>query len=190
MVKLKKGRYRFNFEPCDNFTLSHGSNIYHSRDIAGSNCCDVNIMQDGMYTCSQECTNTFISDCISAGDNITLPKAERGRIRPIKIVYNEELEGTPARIFTTANPAVIELGAKFKTFPIQIKLFILLHEYAHLFYETEWKVDTLALKLFLQMGGNPSQAFYALSKVLKDTPENNERVQRLFNTLKINNYVS
>jgi len=68
-------------------------------------------------------------------------------------------------------------------------MFILLHEYGHMFYKTEHKTDCYALKKYLQMGLPPSMAFYALAKVLHDTPANEARIKKLFTELKENGYV-
>ena len=123
-------------------------------------------------------------------NSIELYKYERNREKPIKIVYNEKLTGTPARIFSNMNPAIIEVSPSFYKYPPQVRMFILLHEYGHLFYETEHKTDLYALKEYLKLGLNASQAFFALAKVLHPSPKSQERIKRLFNELKSNGYVS
>ena len=192
-MQLKRGRYKFSYKPCNNFQLLHGNSVYHSRDHKAGTECIVNVTKPGKYTSNRECVHNFIGEIPEAGNEIVIPEPERERIREVVIKYNPDLgmEGTPARIFTNMRPAVIELGPRFYTLPIQARVFILLHEYAHLFYATEWKVDALALKMFLQQGFNPSQAFYALSKVLnQENPDNLDRVTKLFNELKLNGYVN
>lgn len=186
-MQLKKGKHRFRYSPCNNFTLLHGGNVYHSRDHRAGTECVVNVVKDGEYTTNRKCVHSFLGDIDTNGNEIQLPAPERDRIREVVFRYNPEIPatGTPARIFTNMRPAVIEIGPRFFTMPIQSRLFILFHEYAHLFYETEWKVDQLALKLFLDAGYNPSQAVYALTKVLRrSNPESMERITALFNNLK------
>ena len=115
---------------------------------------------------------------------------ERQREKPIQIVFNPELDenSTPARIFTELG--VIEIGKKFLPLPPQQKMFILLHEYGHLFYKDEHKTDIYALKNYLQLGFNPSQAFRALSEVLHRSPENLKRIEGLFKAMKTGGYVN
>jgi hypothetical protein len=186
-IMLGKGCYRFDLlHPSDNFVLrSSDGSIYHYRELPkGASSLEVNILHPDYYECSQFCNYCEIGDVKENGENIELPTAERFRLRPVTVQFNPYLKGTPARIFTGRNPALIEVSSRFYQFPKQIRLFILLHEYGHLFYETEWKVDLFALKMFLGQGYNESQAFYALSKVLGDGAENTNRITRLFNTIK------
>jgi hypothetical protein len=159
--------------------------IYHSRDLPeGTNKVNVNILKPDYYTTDKYCTFQKCGEVVSEGEGIELPEAERFRLKDITVSYNPYLNGTPARIFTTRQPALIEVGPKFYTLPKQIRLFVLLHEYGHLFYATEWKVDRFAVKMFLQMGYNKSQALYAVSKVLNiENEENRDRINRMFNTL-------
>jgi hypothetical protein len=112
----------------------------------------------------------------------TLPEPERNRYKPFKIEFNKELKGTPARIFT--QEGVIEVAPTYYKLDPPTRLFILLHELGHYFYETEWKTDTFALYYYLKLGYNKSQAFYALSKVLHPSAGNMERITRLFNKTK------
>jgi hypothetical protein len=112
----------------------------------------------------------------------TLPEPERNRLKPFRIEYKPDLIGTPARIFTDAG--LVEIGPEFNRHEPPTKLFILLHELGHYYYKTEWKTDTFALYWYLKLGYNKSQAFYALTKVLKTSPANMERILNLFNKIK------
>jgi hypothetical protein len=109
--------------------------------------------------------------------NVVLPEVERMKEKPCEIKYNKKLTGTPARIFTDAG--VIEIGDEFYKYPPPIRLFILLHEYSHFFYKTESFCDLWAAKKFVEAGYNASNALYSISKVLKKTPFNVERIKFL-----------
>ncbi len=191
IAKILQGSYVFSLqEPCNFFRLcSPDGDCYFIRYLKeGTKQITINVNHDDNYTSNVPFTITPTENKIS-GDSIELYQPERWRWRDIQVVYNPNLKGTPARIYTLQTPAKIEVGDKFYTLPKQVRFFILLHEYGHLFYETELKVDTFALKVFLNCGCNPSQAFYALSKVLKTSPEGMERIINIYNKLKTANYV-
>lgn len=138
----------------------------------------------------------------------SLPPFERNRVKDVTIVNNYDLKDTPARIFT--DEGKIEKGALFNTYNNPTKVFFLLHEVGHLYYgitkedikrakeiggikgkewlkkktlQSEQYCDLFALSHFLQMGYNMSTAMYALTNVLKRTPENKERVLFIYNKL-------
>jgi hypothetical protein len=111
-----------------------------------------------------------------------LPTPERNKLKNFKIEFNPTLNGTPARIFTDSG--LVEIGPNFQNYDPPTKLFILLHELGHFYYKTEWKTDTFALYWYLKLGYNKSQAFYALSRVLKTSPENMKRLINVFNKIK------
>lgn len=111
-----------------------------------------------------------------------LPTPERNRLKPFNIEFKADLKGTPARIFTDAG--LVQIGPEFNRHEPPTKLFILLHELGHYYYKTEWKTDTFALYWYLKLGYNKSQAFYALTKVLKTSPRNMTRILNLFNKIK------
>lgn len=110
-----------------------------------------------------------------------LPEAERDRLKPVEVVYNPELENTPARIFT--DTGVIEVGRRFDGLPQPIKLFLLLHEQGHLFYKSEEKCDLFALVNFLRMGYNRSTGYYALAQILRRSRQNIDRVKNIFDNI-------
>ena len=113
--------------------------------------------------------------------DFSLPPFERDRIKDSTIIFNPDLANTPARIFT--NEGVIEKGRDFYKYPFPIRVFFLLHEYGHFYYKTEMYCDLFALVNFLQMGYNMSTAIYALTNVLRRTPENKERILYIYNHL-------
>lgn len=112
---------------------------------------------------------------------VILPPHERkGLEKPVEIKYHPELtkeKGTPARHYT--HKGLIEIGDFFNSLPPAIRYFILLHEYAHFFYETEHYCDLWAAKKFIAEGYNNSTAYYALTEVLRDTDENTKRILSL-----------
>lgn len=87
-----------------------------------------------------------------------LPPPDRNRLKHYTIVFNPELTGSPARNFT--GKGLIETGTKFKTYPAQLRLFILLHEMAHFWYKAESDCDLWAAIHFIGMGYNNSTALY------------------------------
>jgi hypothetical protein len=186
--KLEAGTYTIKLErPVSVFSmLDSNGEIYHIRELPeGTNDISVNIVKSDNYTSN---CDYFISNkepLKSGGNDIEFADVERFRLKPIKVVRNPYLQGTPARIFTMRNPALIEVGNKFYGYPKQVRWFILLHEFGHLFYKTEWKVDKFALWAFLQMGYNKSQAFYALSKTLTNSEQSTDRIKRLFDSLNV-----
>lgn len=186
-IFLDAGCYTFRLlQPASTFhVFDENGDTYHTRDMPeGETTLDVNIVHPMAVKCSAPCVVVGMKDIQASGDSIKLAVPERLRIRPIIVRFNPYMTGTPARIFTQKHPALIEVGEKFYSYPQQIRLFILLHEYGHLFYKTEWKVDRFALKCFLGMGFNKSNAFYALSKVLHgDNPQSVDRINKAFLTI-------
>lgn len=112
-----------------------------------------------------------------------LPPAERTRIKDVKFIYNPNLTGTPARIYTATG--VIEHSPQWKALPRPIRLFIDLHEQGHLFYATEEYCDVWALVNYLRMGYNRSMAFYTLYNILGKTDNNIKRLEYLLTQIKI-----
>ena len=190
-LQLTKGIHKLQLKrPYKAFKLFHNGDIWIDR-ILPKDTKEINAycMFDGEYSSPNEFDVVETKPLIQEENTIKLYTRERERERPIKIQFNANLTGTPARIFTNRNPAVIEVGERFYSYPPPVRMFILLHEYGHMFYKTEHKTDCYALKKYLQMGLPPSMAFYALAKVLHDTPANEARIKKLFTELKENGYV-
>lgn len=187
-MRIAKGFYKITFQqPVNYFELRRGKNVYYFRHFNEADSTCIGINHDSDYTANVPFQITPARR--PQRPAIKLDAPERNRWKPVKVVHNSGLVTTPARIFTMENPARIETGKAFENFSEQVKYFILLHELGHLFYETEDKVDNFALRYFLKQGYNPSQAFYALSTVLKRSPQAMDRIYKLFNTLQKNNYV-
>lgn len=164
----------------------HSANgeLYYLRELDGTlGEVNINIVHAGKYTSNIPVDVQNINTLKRSGYDIDLPQPERNRVKPFKIVENDDLgvNDTPARIFT--DTGVIEVGQKFKQYPPPIRLFILLHEFGHFYYKTEWKTDLFALKLYLMLGYNESNAFYALSKVLGHSEQSVDRIKRIFNAI-------
>ena len=123
-----------------------------------------------------------ITDIVKPEIDIDLPPYERDRIKDFTITDNFSIGDTPARIFT--HNGVIERGKKFYTFPKPMRVFFLLHEIGHFFYKTEEYCDLFALVHFVRMGYNPSTAVLCMTRGLKRSKQNVERVKNLFNQLK------
>lgn len=189
---LKKGNYTLFFAPTSNFTLTNnGGEIWISREWGvKQKQCNVNIVYAGEYNSETPFKAKRNGDITKGGFDIPVDIPERFRFKNFVINYRNDIGNTPARINTMVSPAIIEVSDKWKAYPPQVRLFVLLHEMGHMFYQTEDKCDNFALKLYLQQGFNASQAFYALSKILHPQGEGLHRIQKLFSTLKYNNYVS
>jgi len=115
--------------------------------------------------------------------NAILPAPERINTATGVHIGGENLPiKSPARIFPKTGK--IETNHDFKKLPPPVRLFILLHEKAHLLYKTEKYCDQYALKHFLEMGYNHSTAMYCLTRILGNGKEANERKQNLFNEIK------
>lgn len=119
---------------------------------------------------------------------IDLPPPERSREFGINKITVDNLSNSPARIYT--DTGIIVLNPKFFSYPIEQKLFILLHEVGHFYYKTEWKADQYAAHHYLKIGLNPSQAFKSLAGILHETRKdgtpneiNIDRIQRIYNLL-------
>jgi hypothetical protein len=195
-IDLKKGSYTVQFlKPLpQGFKLFRAVNddLWIDRDLFKKfEKISFNIHFPGEYESNVYFKVVEFSPLFLEKNNIDLFEPERKQERPIKIVFNPKLgiEDTPARIFPNQNPALIEIGQRFKSYPSQVRMFILLHEYGHMFYKTEHKTDLYALKKYLELGYNASMAFWALAKVLHTSPQGIDRITKLFNQLKLNGYV-
>lgn len=151
----------------------------------------VNLPFSGFYSFSGDgFVKMGTTPLIKSELNITLPPPERVRNFGVNKITFDNLSNSPARIYTTENTIV--LNPKFLSYPIEIRLFILLHEVGHFYYKTEWKCDQYAAHHFLQMGCNPSQAFDSLAGVLHTEKAdgttnfiNMDRVNKIYKLLTI-----
>jgi hypothetical protein len=130
-----------------------------------------NVDYDIVKICSIEIPSTFPK----------LPPADRDRIKSTTVIYNPDLQGTPARIYTDSG--VIEVGKRFLELIKPVQRFLLWHEKGHLFYSEEENCDMYALVNFLREGYNQSTGYYALSKVLKVSAQNIDRIKANFKNI-------
>jgi len=158
-----------------------GQCVYH-RHLGHADNFSLNLPSVGTYYFGDDLQVRDRLHLVPNKVKFSLPEPERNRYKPFKIEFNGKLKGTPARIFT--QEGVIEVSPQYYKYDPPTRLFILLHELGHYFYQTEWKTDTFALYYYLKLGYNKSQAFYSLSKVLHPSERNMERIIRLFNKTK------
>lgn len=173
---------RLTFEPARALLVTDSeNNIYHLRTFDNLTTeCVVNFPKNGTYQIKQAKGIKKSPLVYCDLSNFKLPEIERNRAKKgTKIVLNENLKGTPARIFTHKN--IIEISPAFKKLPFQVQKFIIFHEIGHFFYSTEWKTDAFALYWFLKKGYNESNAYYSLSKILSRNNDNIERIQKMAN---------
>ena len=190
-TQLNKGLHTIQFKGTPSaFKLFLDGDVWIDRLLPpNASKINVHILFPGVYESSED-FDVIKSEPLPQNDNtIKLYERERERERPIQIVHVPGLTSTPARIFTTMNPARIEVGDRFYEYPKPVRMFILLHEYGHMFYKSEHKTDCFALKKYLEMGLPPSMAYWALAKVLHTSEASLFRIKKLFTELKENGYV-
>lgn len=159
--------------------------LYYIRDFGDFTDVNINLKNQGKYTFNVPVQilsrQPIVISCPIKRSE--LPPFERNYPLPDKWEKNIEMGRTPARMLS--KHGLIETSDKFDSYPLEWKVYILLHELAHSKYKTEWKADTLALYWFCHLGYNHSQALYSLSKVLhKDNPKNFERIENIYNFVK------
>lgn len=161
--------------------------LYHERDfgkepVKSTPIIKVNCVPSGNYTFTPQPDKI---DSVplekKAWQKLTLPPPERNRFKKYTIVTNEYLSGTPARNYSHIGE--IQVSPEFHNLSIQVQRFIVLHEIGHFFYETEWKCDLFALRNYLKLGFNPSNAFLALKNILSHSKENIERIETLYQSI-------
>lgn len=164
------------------FVLRDGSgDVHYFRYLNGSiPRIKFNMPIAGMYTTDNEIQVVKIVP-IEIPDNLpTLPPAERDRLKPVTFVFNPNLKFTAS---INTHTGIIEHGPKYMGLIKPVQIFIDEHEKGHMFYKTEEKCDLFALVNFIRMGYNESTAYYALSSVIKKSPEQMKRVKDMFNNL-------
>ncbi|ADY51448.1 hypothetical protein Pedsa_0876 [Pseudopedobacter saltans DSM 12145] len=95
-----------------------------------------------------------------------------------KIIRVPDLGATPARV--NRRTGVMEISLKhMKAMPVAHRLFVMLHEQAHVELQTtdEVKADAYAFKKYADMGYSLKESVKALTKVLNENnPEHNWRM--------------
>jgi hypothetical protein len=157
---------------------------YYVRDFGDFDTIDINLKNKGKYTFSVPVQVIYRKN-LEAKCPIKLselPKYERDYPLPENWEKDIQMGRTPARMY--AKHGILQTSPNFNNYPLEWRVYILLHELAHSKYKTEWKADTLALYWFCHLGYNYSQALYALSKVLHQSPLNIERINNIYNRIK------
>jgi len=111
----------------------------------------------------------------------TLPPAQRDRWKPVTIVKDPGLRGTPAQIFT--DTGLIKTAPVFDQYPLPVQKFLIEHEKGHFFYVDENACDLFALINYLRMGYNASMAYATMSKILGKSRENIQRLKDILNSI-------
>lgn len=146
----------------------------------------VNLPRSGKYEIQPAPQNiTFENLPLNQYQNIELPTPDRvPNGKTLFVSSNPCPKFTPARMnrFT----GEVQVRDDFKKLPNEQRYFILMHEEGHTLYSKEEDCDLYALKKFLNKGFNPSQAFYALKKNLRNAPENYARIKKIFDQIKEN----
>ncbi len=70
---------------------------------------------------------------------------------------------------------------KFCNLPLFWKIFIIYHEYGHLYYRDEIKADTFAFYHFIKNGYPESQAVLCYTAILQESGANLKRIKNLLN---------
>ncbi|OJJ16745.1 hypothetical protein BKI52_33090 [marine bacterium AO1-C] len=98
------------------------------------------------------------------------------------ILYFQNLQGTttPARIHKRTGEIQIS-AAKFRKMTVPMRIFILLHEWAHWYKRSgnEIECDLFAARIFLGLGFPRYEAMSAVTEVLTDHPDHVERAVKL-----------
>lgn len=171
--------------PVSSFSLfDSDGKLYFQRDLKNADTIKLNINDVGVYKTDAEIKyiKTFprvVWSCFIEN----LPEPEKNiEKKEMFFRYNGNLTHTPARI--DVKTGRIEYGDFFINLPKPIQDFIILHEIGHNYYTTEKYADAYALKHYIENYGNPSQAFYALSKVFKHPEYQKERIYNIYNNIK------
>lgn len=158
------------------------NNIYYFRYLGYAPRIKFNIPDVGEYYSDTDFEVVKIVPIETPKTYPVLPPAERNRGNSFTYRINKDINGqTPARIYT--DTGLIEVSEDFFQLPIPVRIFLLLHEQAHIFYSTEQFCDEMAMINFLRLGYNASNAYYALTDTLSRSPLSVDRMKYLFNSI-------
>lgn len=171
----------------ETFSVYLNNELYYFRKLNGQKKIKFNVCHAGNYKMDG---GVFSFELLPFTLSATLdklpplPAKERNKDATLSEVFAAikiqpgDFNNCPARIW--AQRGLIETSTSFSTLPAAIRFFILLHETGHIFYKTEWKCDLFALHEFLKAGYNESTAMYALTQLLGNKPEHEQRINSLF----------
>tara|TARA_Y100001938_G_C8053200_1_gene413015 strand:- start:533 stop:1231 length:699 start_codon:yes stop_codon:yes gene_type:complete len=129
----------------------------------------------------------FIQEFCTNYHKYKAQKTYYSRSKKFKIVHLNTIgETTPARIHKTKH--FIEVGKDyFKDISIPMRVFILCHEYAHIYMNTvpenEFEADINGAKLYLKLNYPIIELLYSFTKIFGESPETIKR------SIAITNYV-
>lgn len=185
---VNKGTYTIRFYTKSNRIVIYDicDNIFYLRELPTNfdGVLKINFPAPGVYYCDDYLD---ILDCepLITADDIVLPAFEHNYSKPLDVISDPQTNGI-AQIYPHAydDLAVVVVGKGFHDCPQPFRLYYLLHEMGHLYYDTEWKCDLFALKYMKQLGYNESNMLYAMTKMLNlSSPENQDRIHRIFKTI-------
>lgn len=115
-----------------------------------------------------------------------LPAIERKSGAPYKVKYTMGNVKVKAKIYRSLG--TIYIDKSYLNYPQYVGKFLLEHEKAHYFYETEKFCDLWAANKMLKLGYNPSQLFDAIDLILgsKNVDLAKERVNFIYENLNQN----
>ena len=113
-----------------------------------------------------------------------IPEVRRSfGLKDLKVVVAEDLGGTPAKIVVEGPEAgTIYLCQKnlLNKYTQQVRVFIIIHETRHTFFNNEEKTDESAFYEYMRMGYNISGALFALTDVLRRSPATVKRMVNMY----------
>jgi len=192
------------------FKLFHDKHgLYYFRVLQGkAPRIKFNLVHPGNYTSNVPFEVVKQTEIEIPSNLPAFPEYERSELKDFVIQDNFDFTGSPARVFVKEGR--VEKSRSFYNLPKPVRVFILLHEVGHFFYginkadlakaekmndrqareyltqrrnESETKCDLFALVTYLRMGYNRSMAFYSLSRVLKESQANVDRLKKLVNNI-------
>jgi hypothetical protein len=150
----------------------------------------VNFPKQGLYCVSVNC-RYITKDLQPFNPSIELPEPERDHHeKEVKLQIFKETrpDSSPARTYAKEGIMLVNEPIFLKS-NIQQRIFILLHEWAHRYYSTEYLCDLWAAQKYCEWGFNPSQAFSTLAELLqtstnqKETKQERRNRERIFTLL-------
>lgn len=135
-------------------------------------CYSFNLILPETYTIYPEPCNATFSAPKKLIKNVPFPKFERTPPDNYEIIYDNSIEGYAC---CYQDYGVICVNDNFYKCSQPDRIFILMHELSHFYYDTEKYADDFADYMFYKAGFNPSSALSARTKYLSDNDEEAER---------------
>jgi len=163
--------------------------VYHNLQRVSQKT-KVNFPKKGLYLVNNNC-RYITKDLQPFETQIQLPTPERDHHETevnLQIFKETRPDSSPARTYAKEGIMLVNEPIFLKS-NIQQRIFILLHEWAHRYYTTEYLCDLWAAKKYCEWGFNPSQAFSTLAELLqtstnqKETKQQRRNRERIFTLL-------